>query len=210
METLDLKREWKALYTARRTPALVDVPARHALVVDGEGAPASEAFAQAIGALYGVAYTLKFTLKRAGIADYPVLALETLWDFGAGGGAPRPGEPWTWTAFIDVPDVVTAPLVREAARTAAAKRPSPALERVRLRTIREGRAAQVMHVGPYDAEAATIAQLVAFIAAEGCVIPGRHHEVYLSDPRRAAPERLKTIIRYPVKRASRTAAAAKR
>ena len=199
METFDLRHDWKALYTARRTPAFLEVPARKALIVDGEGAPAAEAFPQAIGALYGVAYTLKFGLKRAGVADYPVLALEALWDPGAAGGAPGAGEVWRWTAFIAVPDLVTAKMVRDAAAAARARRETPGLEQVRLRFIREGRSAQVLHVGPYATEMPTIAALQAFIVEEGYTISGRHHEVYLSDPRRTAPDRLRTIIRYPVK-----------
>ena len=166
-------------------------------MVDGQGTPEGEQFAAAIGALYGVAYTLKFTLKRAGVLDYPVLPLEALWDL-----PPEGVGDWCWTALIAVPDAISARDVRVAAATARG-RGTPATDTVRLRTLSEGRCAQVMHVGPYDAEAPTIEVLHRFIADQAYAISGRHHEIYLSDPRRTSPDRLRTIIRYPVKRAPR-------
>ncbi|MFA7249457.1 MAG: GyrI-like domain-containing protein [Dehalococcoidia bacterium] len=200
MEIVDLKSEWRALYTAKRTPALLKVPRRTVIAVDGEGAPAGEAFQHAVQALYGVAYTAKFTLKKAGIADFPVMPLEAQWEPGALGWMPGPGEAWRWTALIAVPDLLTARMVRSAAAAAAGKQPNPALAAVAWRSLPGGLAAQVMHVGPYAAEPPTVEVLHAFIADQGCRITGRHQEIYLSDPRRTAPERLRTIIRYAVRR----------
>lgn len=198
METIDLKRTWRALYRATSRPELLDVPTRKAVVVDGDSQPGGEGFRRAIEAIYGVTYALKYGLKRMGVIDFHVLALEALWEIPGEGAAP--GEGWQWTAFVAVPDAVTALQVREAAAAAAAKRSNPALPLVRLRTIREGRCAQVLHVGPYDAEQPTIDALLRFVAEQGYVVAGAHHEVYLNDPRRVGPERTRTIIRYAVSR----------
>lgn len=198
---VDLKREHRDLYAAPREPVLVDVPELAFLMVDGRGDPnTAPEYTQAIEALYSVAYTLKFTLKRAAEPfDYTVMPLEGLWwapdmaSFAAGDRSK-----WEWTAMIAQPDAVTAELVERAVEQASAKKPLPAAARLRLERFDEGRSAQVMHVGPYSAEGPTIERLHAFIAEHGLALRGKHHEIYLGDPRRTAPERLKTIIRQPV------------
>ena len=198
---VDYRRELGPLYKAGRNPELVDVPELPFLMVDGEGDPnTAPAYREAIEVLYSVSYTLKFALKRspAGL-DYAVMPLEGLWwsptDPTFAGG--RKSD-WCWTAMILQPDVVTAEMVTGAIETAQRKRVLAAAPRLRLERFHEGRAAQVMHVGPYSAEAPTITKLHEFIAQQGLALAGKHHEIYLGDPRRAAPEKLRTIIRQPV------------
>jgi len=202
---VDLVKQLKPLYApSPRHPAIVEVPELSFLMIDGRGDPnSSEAYQDALGALYGIAYTLKFTLKKAEPErDFKVAPLEGLW--WADTEAPSMDalqadrDSWNWTMMIAVPDGVTAAEVAAAAEAAARRRPLPAAGRVRLERVAEGLAAQIMHVGPYSAEAPTIARLHAFVDAEGYELRGRHHEIYLGDPRRTAPERLKTVIRHPV------------
>jgi hypothetical protein len=200
MKTIDLKKTLKPLYTASASkPSLVDVPALSALMVDGVGDPNAPAFAEAVGALYSVAYTLKFMFKKERAIDYPVMALEGLWcaediaDFAAGRR-----DRWQWTLFIVQPGVVTAADVKKTMEAVMAKGKLPRLPDVRLEKFSEGRAAQILHVGPYSAEAPTIERLHRFVEEQGLRLRGRHHEIYMGDPRRAAPEKLKTIIRHPV------------
>ncbi|WP_332666169.1 GyrI-like domain-containing protein [Aeromicrobium sp.] len=200
---VDLKREFDALYTAGREPALVDVPELPFLSIDGHGDPnTAPEYAEAVQAIYQVAYTLKFTLKRAedGI-DYGVMPLEGLWwvpDMTTFSTSDK--SDWDWTMMILQPSVVTEPMVEQAKESAASKHPSAAIARVRLERFEEGEAAQVMHIGPYADEGPTIARLHAFIDQAGLDLSGKHHEIYLGDPRRAAPEKLRTIIRQPVSR----------
>lgn len=199
VEKLDLKKELKSLYGASAKPALVTVPPLRYLAVDGAGDPnGSAVFAAAVEALFTVAYTLKFAVKKAGGTDFAVMPLEGLWwaDDMASFCASRKEE-WKWTLLILVPDFVTEAEVAAAIRAAAGKKSLPALAGVRLETVAEGRAAQVLHVGPYSAEGPAISALHDFIAGQGLRPVGKHHEIYLSDMRRTAPEKLKTIMRQP-------------
>ncbi|MGI6344278.1 MAG: GyrI-like domain-containing protein [Bacillota bacterium] len=203
MTKLDLKKEWKEFYTAsQRKPKIVQVPARDILAIDGRGDPnTSPDYQAAVEALYSLSYTLKFMHKRQG-TDYTVLPLEGLWwadDYQAFAEGDR--ENWQWTALIVQPDFVSARDVALAIDQLKAKgKDLPALPQVRYERWEEGPAAQIMHLGPYDAEAETIARLHEFIQEQGLSLTGKHHEIYLSDPRRTAPEKLKTIIRQPVSR----------
>jgi hypothetical protein len=197
---VDFKRELRELYTAKPAPAMVEVPELAFLMVDGHGDPnTSQAYGEAVSALYSVSYAARFALKRAGVLDYGVMPLEGLWwvpDMSTFSIADKAA--WDWTAMILQPDPVTLE-VFEQARAKAAKKALPALDRVRLERFAEGPAAQVMHRGPYSAEGPTIAALHAFIAEQGHERAGKHHEIYLSDPTRSAPEKMKTIIRQPVR-----------
>lgn len=202
---IDLKAELKALYSAPSAkPVIVDVPAMNFLMVDGAGDPnTAPAYVAAIEALYGVSYTLKFTLKRGPEAlDYPVMPLEGLWwaddmaDFAKGDKST-----WKWTAMILQPAFITHARVVEAIAAARKKHPSDAFDRLRFESFAEGEAAQLMHIGPYSTEGPNIARLHAFIEATGGRLSGKHHEIYLGDPRRSSPERLKTVIRQPFTRA---------
>ena len=200
MKTIDLKKTLKPLYTASATkPAMVDVPPMNALMVDGTGDPNSPAFQEAVGSLYSVAYTLKFAFKKGKAIDYPVMALEGLWcadDPSVFTSGKR--EEWRWTIFIVLPDVVAKKDVAETIAAVKKKAKFPGFPEIRFEKFVEGKAAQVMHIGPYAAEGPTVKRLHAFIAEKGYRLRGRHHEIYLGDPRRAAPEKLKTILRHPI------------
>jgi hypothetical protein len=198
---IDFKREWRNLYAAGREPSLVEVPELVFLMVDGRGDPNTAAeYRDAVEALYAVAYAAKFAVKREpdGI-DFGVMPLEGLWwvpDMSR--FTIEDKSDWSWTAMIMQPEPVTAEIIEAARRKAAAKKSLPALELLRLERFREGLVAQVMHLGPYAAEGPTIARLHAFIAEQGYMPAGKHHEIYLSDPTRSAPEKLTTLIRQPV------------
>jgi len=202
-------REYDALlnaYYMKATPAVSEVtlPPLKVIAVSGNEPPASQQYADAIAALYGIAYTLKMGLKfkkltrPAGYFDYRVGALETLWWSTEGPIEIRNPKTLQWTAYLMVPRFVTPALFRAARDQWRAKRPEPPYDLAVLETVREGRAAQVLHVGPYDQETPTIARLHAYIAEHHLKSAGRHHEIYLSDPRRTAPARLKTVIRQGV------------
>ncbi len=203
MKIIDLKKDLKPLYTASASkPRLLDVPAMSCLMVDGVGDPSSTVFQEATGSLYSVAYTLKFAFKKERAIDYPVMALEGLWssddmgDFLRGNRAA-----WKWTVLIVLPDVVTAKDVARAVQTVKEKSKFPRFPEVRFEKFAEGRSAQLLHIGPYATEHPTVERLHLFIEENGCRPRGRHHEIYLGDPRRTAPEKLRTIIRQPVESA---------
>lgn len=196
----DLRRLHPGLWTASAEPARVTVPPLAYLAVDGRGDPnTSPEYEAAVTTLYPVAYGLRAIVKAAGGEPWTVMPLEGLWwaddmaDFASGD---RAG--WRWTMLMAQPAVVTAEMVADAVGAATRKGKAPAGDRLRLEVLDEGDAVQVMHHGPYADEGPTIAALHAWIADAGLALRGRHHEVYLSDPRRVAPERMRTIIRQPV------------
>jgi hypothetical protein len=168
-------------------------------MIDGRGAPEDSRYREALEALYPLAYTLKFALKKERGLDYPVMPLEGLWwaeDMNAFANADR--EAWIWTAMIMQPDFVTQEDFESArAEVERKKGSSAALAVARLERFEEGRSAQIMHIGPYSAEGPTITKLHDFIEEQGGRLRGKHHEIYLGDPRRSAPEKLKTVIRQP-------------
>jgi hypothetical protein len=190
------------LLAAKTEPEIVDVPSMQFLMVDGSGDPnTSTEYRQAIEALYGTAYGLKFMLKKQRGLEFRVSPLEGLWwspdmrSFASGSKAK-----WRWTAMIMVPDFVTRAEFEQARADLRRKRPSAAVEKLQLEKFHEGRSAQLMHVGPYSAEAPSIERLHRFIHDHGGAFDGReqkHHEIYLGDPRRAKPEKLRTVIRQP-------------
>jgi hypothetical protein len=202
----DLRKQLAPLFNPPRDPVLVDVPELGYLMIDGKGAPEEDAeqpttdFQKAFAALFPVVYTIKFRLKRDGLA-MPVLPLEALWFTGDNEAFDMnvaPGK-WGWRALIAVSDDVTPPVFEEAvAEVRRKKGDSDQLARLRFERWREGRCAQVMHIGPYSEERPTIERLHAFIAAHGCKPRGAHHEIYLGDPRRTGPAKLKTVLRQPV------------
>lgn len=202
MEPFDWKEAYKELYAPPCKPVLVTVPPMSFLMVDGTGDPnTAPEYREAVEALYSVAYTLKFALKKAGGPEFKVAPLEGLWwadNMNAFLDADRAA--WQWTMMIAQPEFVTAEQVDAAIAEAGRKKPLPALPRLRCARFDEGLCAQVMYVGPYAAEGPTIAALHGFIAQQGGALRGKHHEIYLGDPRRSAPEKLKTIIRQPLAR----------
>lgn len=200
-ERVDYRKQLKLLYSARSaTPAVVDVPALGFLMIDGIGDPnTAPAFEDAVAALYSASYALKFALKRsARPTDYAVMPLEGLWwsgdmtDFSAGHR-----DAWRWTLMIMQPPQITPSQVASTIAELRHKKPLRALDLLRFESFEEGLSAQVMHLGPFALERATIETLHAFIAAQGGTPTGKHHEIYLSDMRRTAPAKLKTILRQP-------------
>jgi hypothetical protein len=204
MTKVDLSKDLKPLYAttaAARKPHLVEVPRLNFLMVDGEGDPnTAQAYQDAVGALYSVAYTLKFDRKKRGIEpDFRVMPLEGLWWMADGGEWNQDAkESWAWTSMILVPDFIAPAEFERAVKIAEEKKPSPALSLLRLEALEEGTSGQVLHIGPYSEEGPIITELHAFVESEGYALTGKHHEIYMGDPRRTAPEKLKTIIRQPV------------
>jgi hypothetical protein len=199
---IDLKKKLKPYYAASpKKPSIVELPVLACLMIDGAGNPNGQEFQEAVGSLYSVAYTLKFTLKKERSIDYPVMALEGLWsaddvaDFLEGRR-----DTWRWTLLIVLPDLVTKKDVALAVERARNKAKVPRFPAVRLEKLAEGRAAQIMHIGPYAEEGPTVERLHRFVEDQGCRLRGRHHEIYLGDPRRSVPQKMKTIIRHPVER----------
>lgn len=203
MSSRELPKELRQLYFPRAgPPCLVDVPAMKYLMVDGAGDPnTSKEFREAIESLYGLAYTLKFGSKRPGVRKAPVMPLEGLyWTEDGEGFVPSHKEAWHWTLMLKVPEALRASDVASAVRTLRQKKNPAALGRVRFERWKEGRAVEVLYVGPYSGETSAINSLHEFAEKEGYRIAGRHHEIYLGDPRRSKPERLKTVLRQPVAR----------
>jgi hypothetical protein len=197
---IDMKKELHEFYAPPAHPLLVEVPPLQYLMIDGalpKGAtgPADD---PAFRALYSVSYTMKFEAKSEG-EDFVVMPLEGLF-WTRDGGEFRSGETarMRWTLMIAQPPQITQDDVDAAIAQLLARGKLTTIPLVRLETLEEGRAAQVLHLGPYADEPATIERLHAFIEESGLVKRGTHHEIYLSDPNRTAPERLKTVIRQPV------------
>ena len=202
MQKIDYKKELKHLYKPSAKKAeIIEVPSMNFLMIDGEGDPnTAPAFAEAIEALYAVSYTLKFRVKKGSIGiDYGVMPLEALWwteDMATFSEEDK--DAWSWTAMIMQPKLITGAMVEEAIAQVKEKKNPAALPLVRFEPFTEGTAAQILHIGPFSEEGSTIAKLHAFIEESGYRREGKHHEIYLSDIRRAAPEKWKTIIRQPV------------
>ena len=205
MAKKDLSKELQALYfPSPKEPVAVKVPKMNFITVDGQGDPNTcKEFQEAIGALYSVAYTAKFTLKkRAKEKDFGVMPLEALWWVPGGKNfLTATKNEWLWKAMIMVPKQVTQKVVEEAMEQLKKRgkdKELPGLRRLKLEEFDEGLSAQIMHIGPYSAERPTIEKLHNFIAEKGCKMRGRHHEIYLGDPRRSKPEKLKTVVRQPM------------
>lgn len=200
MEKIDLKKTFKDFYKVSATKvAFLTVPPIKFLMINGSGAPAGEEYMHAVPALYSLAYTMKFMVKKDGV-DYMVMPLEGLWwaEDMAAFTEGRQAE-WEWIAMIATPDFVTGEQV-EAAREAVKQKKGnmPGLDAIRLEVFEEGLSAQITHLGSYDSEGPTIERLHNAIKENGYSLRGRHHEIYLNDPSRTAIEKVKTIIRQPV------------
>jgi hypothetical protein len=198
---IDLKKDMKDLYQASaKEPAVVEVPTQRYLMIDGEGDPnTAPAYAEALEALFSVAYTAKFMVKKGPQAlDYGVMPLEGLW-WSDDLSAFRTGDKakWKWTAMVMQPDFVSDELIGAAIDEVRRKKKLPGADRLRLDSLTEGRCAQILHVGPFSEEGPTIERLHAFIAARAA-LRGKHHEIYLSDIRRTDPSKWKTIVRQPM------------
>ena len=211
MKVLDLKKDLKYLYapSAKRVE-MVQVPRLqfamvHGAIERGSEPGLSQSFQEATQALYGISYTLKFMLKKrkTHAVDYPVMALEGLWWVEDGSFDISVKDNWHFTAMIMQPDVVTRDVFEEGLSEVRRKKGnSPGLERLELTSFEEGCCMQVMHVGPYATEPATVERMRAFAVESGyrdlVGTGGKHHEIYLGDPRKADPAKLKTVLRHPI------------
>jgi hypothetical protein len=204
MEKLDLKKQLRHLYgPGARSVVEVDVPTMNFLMIDGEGDPnTTQGYSEAVEALFALSYAIKFAVKRSPDGtDYGVMPLEGLWwaddmeDFATGN---RSG--WLWTMMVMQPDFVGVELVSRITADVFAAKGLPAIPRIRFEPFTEGLAAQVLHVGPFAEEAPTIERVHRYIEDSGALRVGKHHEIYLTDVRRADPARWKTVIRQPLTR----------
>ena len=209
MEKIDLHKQYKHLYQpTAKAVGLVDVPALQFAMVDGAIEPGqspgtSPSFSDALTALYGISFTLKFACKqrKENPIDYTVMGLEALWWVEDGHFDISKPDNWHWRAMILQPDFITPDDFASGVAQLRKKKPSAALDMLRFETFHEGLCVQIMHIGPYSTEPATVAKMEAFALENGYTIRGDHHEIYLGDPRRSAPEKLKTVLRHAVAKA---------
>jgi len=196
---LDLFAENKTEYVQCKTPRIVTIDWAWHLAVDGKGKPGQPEFQDKLAALYTVAYALKQASKKAG-RDYAVCKLEGLWhlDIGHADFKTAPAPAWNWTLAIRTPEFIGPAELETAKRDLLAAGKPAAVADTGLAGMEEGKCVQMLHIGPYDQEEPTLAAMHAFLEANGLLVIGRHHEIYLSDPRRTAPEKLKTLLRLPV------------
>lgn len=202
MTKLDLKRELKDLYNpSSKDISVVNVPAMNFLMIDGTGDPnVAQAYKDALEALYAVSYTLKFKIKQEQNVDYVVMPLEGLWwmddmtQFSVENKAA-----WLWTMMIMQPKFVTTKMVEQVVGEVKKKKQLAALSHVRLEKFAEGLAAQILYFGAYADEGPTIQKIHQHIRTTGHQLHGKHHEIYLGDPRKTAPAKLKTVIRQPMR-----------
>jgi len=203
---LDFRKEYKDLFSpSAKEPQIIRVPDFKYIMIDGRGDPnTSKDFQAKVGVLYGLAYTLKFQLKLNpnNPFDFSIPPLSGLWcadDVRAFFEKGRRHE-WKWTLMILVPDRISPDIFERGRQELGRKKDPDFLEDAYFQVYKEGLAAQVMHLGPYSQEGPTISRLHAFFTSQGYVFNGRHHEIYLSDPRRSAPEKMRTIIRQPIRK----------
>ncbi len=207
MKKIDFKNELKEYYSgvSAKEFSIVDVPPLKFFMIDGRGYPGtSQEYQDAIQTLYPLSYTLKFMVKKKG-KDYVVMPLEGLWwadDMSVFSTElfEKNKDAWKWTSMIMQPDFITQEMVDKTIKEVKEKKDPPALSKVRFDTFTEGLSAQILYFGPYSEEGPTIERMHNFIKDQGYELRGKHHEIYLSDPRRTKPERLKTIIRQPIEK----------
>lgn len=200
---IDFKKELKEFYApSAKDVSVVNVPKLNYLSIDGKGDPnTSKEFQEAIEALYSVAYKIKFSVKKRLGKDYTVMPLEGLWwaedmsNFSTGDKSS-----WLWKTLIMQPDFITPAIFQTAVDEVKIKKNLPGLNKIRLEALEEGPSAQILYIGPFANEGPTIARIHDLIKGQGGSLTQKHHEIYLSDMRRTAPEKLKTIIRQPFRK----------
>ena len=197
---IDLRKELKHLYApSAKDVVSVEVPKMNFLMIDGTGDPnTSQEYKNAVEALFSLSYAIKFTIKREKGIDYAVMPLEGLWwmDDMTRFSMENKKE-WKWTSMIMQPEYVTKEIVGRALDQTR-KKGLPALSMVRFEEYCEGLSAQIMHIGPYSAEGPTIGRIHNFVEKQGCKLSGKHHEIYIGDPRKSAPEKMRTVVRQPM------------
>ena len=202
MEIIDLRKELKKLYSPTGTPEIIDIPELNYLTYTGRGEPGGNSYNEALNALYGAVYTLKFASKKKG-NDFTIMPLEGLWWWDDSNimnleEAP-PRETWNWTSMILVPDSMT-PSMFEEIRPELLEKKGKVADRVKLERLNEGLCAQILHIGPYSDEPRSQKALHGFVEERGYHLRGHHHEIYMSDPRRTPPDKWKTILRQPIEK----------
>ncbi len=201
MGKIDLKKRLAGLYhPPAKEVTLVDVPVMNFIVIDGRGAPESDSYQQAVEALYAVAYTLKFSRKKADGTDYAVMPLEGLWwavDMSVFDPQKADRAKWQWTMMIMQPDFIIPSDFNAARESSAVKKDNPAISGIRFESFKEGKSVQIMHIGPFSTEGPNVRKLHDKISETGGRLSGKHHEIYLSDFRRVDPAKMKTVLRQP-------------
>lgn len=202
MQKIDIKKQLKDLYNPSKSFSMVTVPKMNFVMIDGSGDPnTAKSYQDAIATLYSVSYTLKFMIKKEKGIDYGVMPLEGLWwtdDMSL--FSPSNKGIWKWTAMIMQPEYVTKALFEISIKEVQKKKNLPAMAKARFESLNEGLSGQIMYIGPYSEEGPTIEKLHQFLKNQGYNFDGvkqKHHEIYLSDPRRTSPDKLKTVIRQP-------------
>jgi len=199
MSKLDLLKEYKSYYNVGKNPEIVEFDEANYLTIEGIGEPAGKMFVSKVEALYPLAYGIKKICKEQD-KDFGVPKLEGLW--WVEGDTPAleiPRSEWRWKLLIRMPEFITKELMFSVQPVVAKKKKNELVQKIALEKMTEGKCVQIMHIGPYSTEHKTINELMAFIDANGISVNGKHHEIYLSDPRKNKPDKMKTIIRYPVK-----------
>ena len=199
MVKIDLTKEDKNYYTAKTSPQVSEFPKLLYLTIEGKGEPAGKAFTEAVQALYPLAYGIKGLCKKEG-KDFAVAKLEGLWWVKSSKPALEvPRVEWYWKLLIRLPDFVTSDMVDEARREVMKKKGIELVKEIKFEKITEGKCIQVLHIGPYSTEPETIKEIKKMMKENDLTENGYHHEIYLSDPRKTPPQKMKTILRQPVK-----------
>ncbi len=207
MEKLDFKKEYKDFYLPKSKPAFIQVPPISFVMVDGHGDPNGAEYQNAVSLLYALTFTIKMSKMSGnqpkGYFEYVVPPLEGLWNCDDGPFDLKRRDAWCWTSMIRQPDFVTPEVFNWACEEAAKKKKDLDFSKARFETYEEGMCVQILHIGPYSTEPESVAKIAEFITENGLMDDigkkRRHHEIYLGDPRKTAPERLKTVLRHPVR-----------
>ena len=196
---LDLTKEYRSYYTAKAVPEIVELDEGKFLTIEGVGAPGCDEFQAKVNAIYSLAYGIKMLMKREG-KDFIIAKLEGLWWVDSDRPYIEvPREEWRWKLLIRQPEFVTPEIVEKARQEVIKRKKTKLVNKVRLEEMREGRCVQILHIGPYSTEPESLEKMYGLMKEKGLTFNGPHHEIYLSDPRKVAPEKMKTILRQPVK-----------
>jgi hypothetical protein len=196
---LDLTKEYKTYYTAKTNPEVVEFGEIPFLTIEGKGEPAGDVFTKAVEALYPLAYGVKNICKKQG-KDFAIPKLEGLWWVESDKPALEvPREEWRWKLLIRVPDFVNSGIVEKAKEEVFKKKGIELIKKIKFERVKEGKCVQILHIGPYSAEPETLGKMRKLMEQENLFENGFHHEIYLSDPRKVTSEKMKTILRQPVK-----------
>jgi len=196
---LDLTKEYKTYYTAKTTPEIVEFYEAQFLTIEGKGSPGSKEFTAKVEALYSLAYGVKNVCKNQG-KDFGVPKLEGLWWIESNRPALEvPREEWRWKLLIRMPEFVTSEIVEKAKEEVFKKKGLELIKEIKFEKITEGKCVQILHIGPYSTEPESLSKMRKLMKEKNLIENGLHHEIYLSDPRKTAPEKMKTILRQPVK-----------